>query len=152
MPENVLKNFDQDRSNLIKAIQQVQKVDGYISDNSIKNLANHFEIPIVDVEGVVSFYTQFKRIKPGKYIIHVCDGTACHIKGSERISTWITDALGINEGETDSDGIFTLETVACLGCCSLAPVIAVNGKVFGNLTRKSLLRIIRNYQQEAKND
>lgn len=152
MPENVLSSFDQDRSNLIKAIQHVQHEEGYISDDQIKNLAAHFDIPVVDIEGVVSFYTQFKRTKPGKYIIHVCDGTACHIKGSERVATWITDTLGIKDGETDVAGLFSLETVACLGCCSLAPVIAINGKVYGNLTRKSLLRILRNYQKEAQND
>ncbi len=149
MAENLLSNFDKDRSNLIKAIQYVQKEEGYISDEQIKSLSLHFAIPIIDIEGVVSFYTQFKRTKPGKYIIHVCDGTACHIKGAEKISTWVTDALGVNDGETDSDGIFSLETVACLGCCSLAPVIAVNGKVYGNLSRKKLLRIIRNYQKES---
>ena len=152
MPEHIFSNFDQDRSNLIKAIQHLQKVEGFISDANIRSLAIHFDIPIVDVEGVISFYTQFKRTKPGKYIIHVCDGTACHIKGAEKISTWVTDALGINDGETDKAGLFSLETVACLGCCSLAPVIAINGKVYGNLTRKQLFKILRNYQKEANND
>ncbi|MFP4548834.1 MAG: NAD(P)H-dependent oxidoreductase subunit E, partial [Fidelibacterota bacterium] len=74
----------------------------------------------------------------------------CHIKGSERITNWITEILGIQDGETDEKGLFSLETVACLGCCSLAPVIAVNGKVYGNLDRKQLRKVLRNYQKEAQ--
>ena len=150
MPQNLLAHFDKERSNLIKAIQHIQKVEGFISNDQIINLSKYFEIPLVDVEGVITFYTQFKRTKPGKYIVHVCDGTACHIKGSERIANWISEVLGIADGETDDDGLFSLETVACLGCCSLAPVIAVNGKVYGNLDRKQLRKILRNYKQEAK--
>jgi len=150
MPQNLLTIFDKDRSNLIKAIQHVQKEEGFISNDQIINLADYFEIPLVDVEGVITFYTQFKRTKPGKFIVHVCDGTACHIKGSERIANWISEILGIADGETDAKGLFSLETVACLGCCSLAPVIAVNGKVYGNLDRKQLRKILHTYQQEAK--
>ncbi|MBN2279851.1 MAG: NADH-quinone oxidoreductase subunit NuoE [Candidatus Marinimicrobia bacterium] len=150
MPQNLLSHFDKDRSILIKAIQHVQKEEGYISNDQIRNLADYFDIPLVDVEGVITFYTQFKRTKPGKYIVHVCDGTACHIKGSELIANWISEILGIADGETDEEGLFSLETVACLGCCSLAPVIAVNGKVYGNLDRKQLRKVLRTYQMEAK--
>ncbi len=150
MPENLLTIFTKERNNLIKAIQHIQKEEGFIADEQIRNLSTYFDIPLVDVEGVITFYTQFKRTKPGKYIVHVCDGTACHIKGSERITNWITEILGIQDGETDEKGLFSLETVACLGCCSLAPVIAVNGKVYGNLDRKQLRKVLRNYQREAQ--
>ncbi len=150
MSEKTLFNkLDKDRSNLIKALQMVQEKEGYVSNEQLTNIADYFIIPPVEVEGVISFYAQFKRTKPGKYIISVCDGTACHIKGANLISNWITDELGINDGETDAEDLFTLETVACLGCCSLAPVIAINGKVFGNLERKSLLKILRRYKKEA---
>lgn len=152
MPDTILEIFDRDRSNLIRAIQHIQKEEGFISDDRIKHLSAYFDIPLVDVEGVITFYTQFKRTKPGKYIVHVCDGTACHIKGSERIANWITEILGIKDGETDENKLFSVETVACLGCCSLAPVFAINGKVFGNLDRKQLRKILRNYQKEAQND
>lgn len=147
-----LEDIGKDSSNLIKALQTVQKKDGFISDERLKEIAEYFSIPPVDVEGVVSFYAQFKRTEPGQFIISVCDGTACHIKGSDLVKNWITEEIGIEDGETDEEGIFSLETVACLGCCSLAPVIAVNGKVHGNLTRKKLQKTLRNYQEEAKND
>jgi len=142
-----LKSLEKDQTNLIKALQLEQEENEYISDESIKKIANYFDLPLVEVEGVVSFYAQFKRVKPGKHKISVCDGTACHIKGSPLVLNWVTDELGIKDGETDEKGLFSLETVACLGCCSLAPVMSVNGKVFGKLDRKSLLKILKKYKQ-----
>ncbi len=150
-----MKNFktlEKDQSNLIKALQLKQKKEGYISNEAISEIADYFSIPAIDVEGVVSFYTQFKRTKPGKYKISVCDGTACHIKGSSQVLNWVSDELDIEEEETDDDGLFSLETVACLGCCSLAPVMSVNGKVHGNLTRDSVLKILKEYREGAYDD
>ncbi|QSH40308.1 NAD(P)H-dependent oxidoreductase subunit E [Lentisphaerota bacterium ZTH] len=141
-----LKKIDKDPSNLIKGLQAVQASEGYVSDESIKAVAAYFSLPIVEVEGVLSFYAQFKRNKPGKFHICVCDGTACHIKGSTLILDWISTELGINDGETDEKGLFSLETVACLGCCSLAPVLSINGKVYGNLDRKGTVKILREYR------
>ncbi len=140
-----LKNIENIPSNLIKGLQAVQSQEGYVSDEAIEAVGKYFGIAPVEVEGVLSFYAQFKRVKPGKYKIAVCDGTACHIKGSVQIRQWISDALGINPGETDKDGIFSLETVACLGCCSLAPVMSVNGRVYGKLDRKSTVKILKEY-------
>ncbi len=137
-----------EKSNLIKVLQTEQKKEGFISDAAIERIAEEFDLPVVEVEGVVSFYTQFKRVPPGKYQIMVCDGTACHIIGSTLILNWITDDLGIKDGETDEEGLFSLESVACLGCCSLAPVISINGKVYGKLDRKKLLKIIADYKKK----
>lgn len=148
MPD--LATLGKERSNLIKALQLQQAEDGYISDQAIKKISDSFGMPAVEVEGVVSFYTQFKRVRPGKYQILVCDGTACHIKGSVLVLNWASDNLGIQEGETDDEGLFSLEAVACLGCCSLAPVISINGKVYGDLTRKKLLRILRDYRKREE--
>lgn len=147
----VIKSLEKDRSNLIKAIQMVQKDHGYISDQAIKNISEYFKIPTVEVEGVLSFYAQFKRTAPGKYKIAVCDGTACHIKGSSRVKNWLVEDLGIDDGETTDNGLFSMETVACLGCCSLAPVVSINGKVYGKLDRKKLLKIIDDYRNRGEN-
>jgi NADH:ubiquinone oxidoreductase subunit E len=141
-----LKKIDREPSNLIKALQAVQGLEGYVSDDAIRAVAKYFSIPVVEVEGVLSFYAQFKRIKPGKFKIAVCDGTACHIKGAVLISEWIGSELGIKPGETDRDGHFSLETVACLGCCSLAPVMSVNGRVYGKLDRKETIKILKEYR------
>jgi NADH:ubiquinone oxidoreductase subunit E len=145
--QSVLQDLDKDRSNLIKALQRVQESEGYVSDGAVLDISTFFAVPAVDVEGVLSFYAQFKRTKPGKYIISVCDGTACHIKGASLIINWISDTLHIKDGETTEDHLFSLQTVACLGCCSLAPVISVNGKVYGNLNRKKLLKVLRQHKK-----
>ncbi|MDR0931904.1 MAG: NAD(P)H-dependent oxidoreductase subunit E [Victivallales bacterium] len=143
-----LKKIDPETSNLIKGLQAIQGVEGYVSDESISAVADYFSVPVVEVEGVLSFYAQFKRVKPGKHQIAICDGTACHIKGSTQVSEWLTFELGIHPGETDKSGLFSLETVACLGCCSLAPVMSVNGRVYGTLDRKSVVKILKEYENK----
>ncbi len=143
-----LKEIAKEQSNLIKGLQAVQNAEGYVSQESIKAIAEYFDIPAVEVEGVMSFYAQFKTVKPGKYQIAVCDGTACHIKGSPQVHDWVSRELGINDGETDKDGLFSLVTVACLGCCSLAPVMSVNGRVYGNLDRKKTAKILKEYKDK----
>lgn len=143
-----LNKIAKEPSNLIKGLQAVQEHDDYVSDEGIVAVADYFDIATVEVEGVLSFYAQFKRVKPGRFQISACDGTACHIKGSIQVIGWISTYLGIEPGETDKEGRFSLETVACLGCCSLAPVMSINGKVFGKLDRKSVVKILKEYQQQ----
>ena len=139
--------LEKDRKNLIKALQLAQEQTGYISDDAIKEIADYFSISAVEVEGVVSFYTQFKTEKPARYKISVCDGTACHIKGSTLVLNWLNEELGISPDEIDDQGLFSLETVACLGCCSLAPVISINNKIYGNLDRQTLTDILDKYRE-----
>jgi len=135
------------KGDLIKGLQLVQEREGYVSDDAIRAVAKSFSVAEAEVEGVLSFYAQFKRVKPGRHQISVCDGTACHIKGSTLIQEWIAAELGIRAGETDKEGLFSLNTVACLGCCSLAPVMNVDGKVFGKLDRKALIKILNDYRK-----
>ena len=142
-----LSELGREKGDLIKGLQLVQSHEGYVSDDAIRAISKHFSIAEAEIEGVLTFYAQFKRTKPGKYKICVCDGTACHIKGSVLIQDWLSSALGIHGGQTTEDGLFSIEVVACLGCCSLAPVMSVNGKVYGKLTRKSLLKILDDYRK-----
>ena len=144
-----LEKVPKEKPYLIKGLQLVQKAQGYISDDSIVACANYFGVPEVEVEGVVSFYAQFKRTQPGKYQICVCDGTACHIKGAPLVLDWIATELGVKDGETSDDGLFSLETVACLGCCSLAPVISINGEVFGKLDRKATIKLVKEFKKKG---
>ena len=140
-----LTGIGNDPGNLIKGLQAIQQVFGYISDDAIRTAAEYFNRPEADVEDVVSFYAQFKRVKPGKYKIAVCDGTACHLKGAPLVHTWLEQEFGLKPGETTADGLFSLETVACLGCCSLAPVLSINGKVYGKLERRTMVKILKEY-------
>ncbi|MBR2641659.1 MAG: NAD(P)H-dependent oxidoreductase subunit E [Lentisphaeria bacterium] len=140
-----LDKIDKDPGNLIKALQAVQGLYGFVSDDAVRAVSDYFQIPAAEVEGVLTFYAQFKRVKPGRFKIAVCDGTACHIKGAPQIQQWISAELGIGPGETDKNGLFSLEVVACLGCCSLAPVMSINGRVYGKLDRKGVSRILKEY-------
>lgn len=144
-----LMEVDSSRTNLIKGLQLVQEHEGYVSNEAVSAVARHFQMADAEVEGVLTFYAQFKRTKPGKYKISACDGTACHIKGATLIGEWLSAELGIKDGETTPDGLFSLSCVACLGCCSLAPVIAVNGRVYGKLDRKALVRILNEYRKQG---
>jgi len=137
------------KGDLIKALQLVQEREGYVSDDAIRAVAKAVSASEAEVEGVLSFYAQFKRVKPGKHQICICDGTACHIKGSTLISEWLAAELGARSGQTTPDGLFSIDTVACLGCCSLAPVMNVDGKVFGKLDRKSLIKILNEYRKQS---
>ena len=102
------------------------------------------------VMGVATFYTQF-RFKPvGKYLIMLCQGTACHVNGSERIEKAIKEELGISDGETTDDGLFTLKNVACLGCCSLSPVMMINEETYGSLTPEKVKTILKNLKEGEK--
>ena len=102
------------------------------------------------IYGIATFYAQF-RLKPdGKYIILQCQGTACHVNGSEEVKNALCDELSIKSGETTEDGLFTLEEVACLGCCSLAPVMMINGETYGKLTPESARRIIKDIVRNEK--
>ncbi|MEG1979370.1 MAG: NAD(P)H-dependent oxidoreductase subunit E [Victivallaceae bacterium] len=143
-----LNRIDRDPSNLIKGLQLVQTTEGFVSDEALCAVAAYFDKPVVEVEGVISFYAQFKRKKPGKYRISVCDGTACHIKGSEKVLDWVTSELNLKDGETTADGVFSLETVACLGCCSLAPVMSINGEIFAKLDRRKTMKILQEHRNK----
>ena len=143
-----LKTLPEEPGNLIRGLQLIQSREGYVSDDAVRAAGAYFHRTPVEVEGVLTFYTQFKRVKPGRFKIAVCDGTACHIKGSPLIQEWVRQAIGIGPGETDAEGRFSVESVACLGCCSLAPVMSINGRVYGKLDRRELNRILKEYKEK----
>jgi NADH-quinone oxidoreductase subunit E len=129
-------------SSLIPLLQKVQAVHGYLPHKELERLSQELNVPLSRIYGVASFFTQFRFTPLGKYVVKICHGTACHVNGAEQISEVITSKVGVKEGETTNDQQVTLERVACLGCCSLSPVIMVNDKVFGNLDGKKAEKII----------
>jgi NADH-quinone oxidoreductase subunit E len=131
---------------LIPALQRVQTEDGFISRDRIAEIHRKTGIPLSHIYGVATFYAQF-RLKPvGRNIVKVCHGTACHVAGANGISRSLEDQLKIGNGETTPDRLFTLETVSCLGCCSLAPVIMVNKDTHGNLKATELRKVLKPYR------
>jgi len=139
-----------DATCLIDILQDVQEQYGYLPDLEMQNVAKHVGIPVSRVFGVATFYNQFRFQPLGKYVVKVCRGTACHVKGSLDILTTLENELGIKAGQTTKDLAFTIETVACIGACSIAPVIAVNEEFHGGLTTKSLVKILSTYRKRAK--
>ena len=146
--ESVLEEYGGVSSNLITILQKAQDIYGYLPKDVMYYIAENVGITPAEVMGVATFYSQFRLTPIGKYLIMSCQGTACHVNGSERVSAAISEYLGISSGETTEDGLFTLEEVACLGCCSLAPVIMINGEAYGNLTPDSAVEVIKNIQKE----
>jgi NADH-quinone oxidoreductase subunit E len=147
--DRVLDEYGDARGNLISILQKAQGIYGYLPEELIKHIAKRTGIKPAKVLGVVTFYTQF-RLKPvGKYLILLCQGTACHVNGSATIEEAIlaflsTPEVPYKEGETTPDGLFTLKNVACLGCCSLAPVMMINGETHGLLTPDKVRQVLQN--------
>ena len=128
---------------LIPILQAVQAEYRYLPEKVLAFVATSLGIPPAQVFGVATFYAHFALHPKGKYVIHVCDGTACHVKGSERLEGYLREKLELREGEsTTQDLLFTLETVSCLGACGLAPVMVINEKVYGQMTREKCEEVI----------
>jgi NADH-quinone oxidoreductase subunit E len=132
---------------LIPLLQQAQEEDGYLTRERILRIHQESGIPVTHIFGVATFYAQF-RLKPiGKHLIRVCHGTACHVAGANDITQAVEKHLGVPTGETTPDRLFTIETVACLGCCSLAPAVMIGNHTHGNLSPSSMVKVLRKYQK-----
>ena len=144
--KGVLDEYAQVPGSLITILQKAQEIYGYLPKDVMYHIAEKVGVSPAEVVGVATFYVQFRLTPIGKYLIMSCQGTACHVNGSERVSAAISKYLGIEHGQTTEDGLFTLEHVACLGCCSLAPVIMINGEAHGNLTPEKAINILKDIQ------
>lgn len=134
---------------LISVLQKTQDIYGYLPQPALQEIAYTLKVPMAGVYGVCTFYTQF-RLKPlGRHIIRVCDGTACHVRSSTDLLEDLRAQLGIHPGETTEDGLFSFETVMCIGACGLAPVVMIGEETYGKLTPKKLDEIIANYRQKS---
>jgi NADH-quinone oxidoreductase subunit E len=132
------------KGNLIPLLQGAQNLLGYIPREAFEKLAAETGTNLSDMYGVATFYSQFRLFPVGKHIIKVCHGTACHVQNANAISEALVEALGVPDGSTTEDGLFTLESVACLGCCSLAPVMMIGDQTFGKLTGTEAVKIVKN--------
>lgn len=149
--KDVLSVHKSKRSDLIPILQDIQSKFGYISEESIKEISKYTGISESEIYGVATFYTQFRFTPIGKKHIMVCEGTACHVKGSSQIIEGIERHLGIKKGETSPDQEYSLEGVGCLGCCALAPCAMVNQDVKSNLTLRSVKRLFKLKRKDNPN-
>ena len=145
-----LWRYDGAPGELIPLLQSAQDHFGYIPRAAIAHIASATGVSESDVYGVITFYSQFRLRPMGKYLIKVCDGTACHVQNSQMIIDTIKDELGIEVGGTTDDDIFTLTTVACIGCCSLAPVLMINDDTHGLLTPQAVRKLLRDYRRRGR--
>lgn len=131
--QDIINKYRNRSDFLIELLTEIQKLYGYLPRKILYQISNELNTPISIIMGVVTFYSYFTMVPKGKYTIRVCNGTACHVKGSGEILQTIKNKLKINNGETTKDLKFSLETVSCLGACALAPVMMVNDKYYGKL-------------------
>jgi len=149
LPEDLKKIFEKyskKRENVIPLLQDVQEKYGYLSKESLINIAEYLNVPTSNIYGVATFYNQFRLTPLGKHIIRVCRGTACHVKGSDKILERLESELNIKAGETTADNLFSIETVACVGACSIAPVITIDDEFYGRLQQKDITSLIAKYR------
>jgi len=151
--EPIIEKYASDPGGLIGILQKTQEVFGYLPEDAMKYIAERTGISVAKIFGVATFYTQFRMRPIGRFLLLICMGTACHVNGASEIVDTVCEKLGIKDGETTEDGIFTLNIVACLGCCSLAPVMMVRAKekeeVYGNLTKTSVVEILDEIAADA---
>ena len=148
-PFNVdIWKYDGHAGALIPLLQSAQDTYGYVSERAIDYISHVTGVPPAEIYGVVTFYAQFRTKPLGEKVIKVCNGTACHVNGVKEIANTLTDELGINYEETTEDGKFSMVSVACLGCCSLAPVVMVSNETFGRLTPQKTRKLVRDLKRK----
>ncbi|MFW5996955.1 MAG: NADH-quinone oxidoreductase subunit NuoE [Verrucomicrobiota bacterium] len=143
-------NKDHPQSHLISVLHRVQEHFGYLGKEQMDAVAQLLRVPTAKVTGVATFYHFFRLQPRGKFVINVCMGTACYVKGAEKIAQRLKEELGIDFGETTGDGMFSLYESRCLGTCGLAPVLMVNGNVHGHITNDQVPALLEKYRKQAK--
>jgi NADH-quinone oxidoreductase E subunit len=146
--EEILSSYGRGRDNLIPILQRTQEHYGYLPEEAIEEIANYMHLSGSTVYGVITFYSHFKLAPGGKQTVRVCRGTACHVRGGARIIQDIERRLGVKAGETTPDGEYTLETVACIGACALAPTITIDKETYGDMTTKKTAEVLGDRSKE----
>ncbi len=137
---------------LIPVLQDIQSYYNYLPEEIFDEVSQKLNIPLIDVYGVATFYKSFSLTPKGKYIITVCTGTACHVRGGQRIADRISRELEIKPGETTPDMNFTLETVNCLGCCAIGPIVMIDGEYYGQMTIQKAISLLNEYKAKIKEE
>lgn len=147
--DRLVKKNGNGRNSLIPILQDIQLELNWLPEEALEIVALELGIPLIDVYGVTTFYRTFSLKPRGKHIVTVCLGTACHVRGGQRVADTISRELGINPGETSENMKFTLETVNCLGCCAIGPIIMVDGEYYGGMTSQKALTLLKRIEGEG---
>ncbi len=149
--QSLIDKYRTKKGNLIPILQGTQEIFGYVPRAAFEKISDETDNVLSDMYGVATFYSQFRLSPVGKHIVKVCHGTACHVQSAPELTDELEDILKIKDGETTKDMLFTLESVACLGCCSLAPVIMIGDETYGKLDRKKTGKIVKQIIRAEKN-
>ena len=144
--EKIIRQYRGKKGALIPLLQDIQAIYGYVPRKCVELISRELSVYPVDIYGILTFYTQFYLSSRGKHTIKVCQGTACHVMGGKEILDYLSDKLGIKEGGTTRDGLFSLERVACLGCCGMAPVIVIDNNFYGRGTIQKIDQLVDKYR------
>jgi len=147
--DEIILNYNSDKESLLMIMQDISDIYNYVPPEVIPVLVEKLGIRESLVYSVATFYKTISLEPRGKYIVNVCTGTACHVRGAEKITEALSDEFKIKEGQTTKDMLFTLEGVRCIGCCASGPVITVNKETYGGLDRSSALKVIEEYRERA---
>jgi NADH-quinone oxidoreductase subunit E/NADP-reducing hydrogenase subunit HndA len=150
--KKIIKNRKNMKTPLMMILSDIQNKYGYISVEVQQIIANELNIPVSEIYGVVTFYSYFSLQPKGKYVIGICMGTACYVKGSQSLLDAFCNRLGIKEGQTTEDGLFTIDVLRCIGACGLAPVVSVNGKIYPHVSIKDVDKIIAECKKGEENN
>jgi NADH-quinone oxidoreductase subunit E len=148
--EEILRRYNPEREHLLPVLQEIQEKVGYLSREAMENVAHFFYLPPSEIFSIVTFYNQFRRKPPGRHPVHVCLGTACYLLGGNLILDAFSRELQIKKGETTENGAFSLESTACFGCCNVAPVVKINGRIYPKMTSGTVEEVIINLRDKDK--
>lgn len=149
--DSLIEKYKGKKGNLIPILQGTQEIFGYIPQEAFLKINQETGLKLSEMYGVATFYAQFRMNPVGKHIIKVCHGTACHVQNANELTEALEDAMKVKDGETTEDGLFTLESVACLGCCSLAPVMMIGDETYGKLSGQQAVKIVKNIRISESN-
>lgn len=147
---DILDKYHGDSTALISILNEIQEKYGYLPMSALEEVSKNLRISLAKIYGVVTFYSQFKLNKPGKYNIKSCHGTACYVKNAGMITNTLKFDYEIEPGKTTKDGLFSMEHVSCVGACALAPVVEINGEIHGEMTSKKMRRVVKKLKREAE--
>lgn len=147
----LIEKYKGKKGSMIPLLQGTQEIYGYIPRVAFEKLAAETGLKLSEMYGVATFYAQFRLSPVGKHIVKICHGTACHVQNAKALTEALEEALKLKDGETTDDGLFTLESVACLGCCSLAPVMMIGEETYGKLTGAQAVKIVKNIRIQENN-
>ncbi len=148
----IIEKYPEEKRYTLAILQDIQKEYNYIPKDAMIKISEYLNLPLSDIYSIATFYKALSLTPKGKYIIKVCNGTACHIRGSNKLIEEISEILNILPGETTKDGLFSIEIVNCLGACALAPVMVINGKYYGDMNKEKVKALIDEYKEGHINE